>query len=415
MFISHSKNYRKKLYLSWHSRSQTSSKQTLRDKVYKSTAGLLSILMLSALPVSASEEDRSYDKVAPYQEQLPAGTVSQYGMLPIYGRDVADGSYQVEVHSSSSMFRVIDATLTVANGEMEAAITLSGTGYLKLFLGTGEEAARSDISSYIGYEEEEDGHYTYTLPVEALNKEIPCAAFSKRKDRWYDRLILFDASSLPEDALAVTLPDYDTIEKAMRLWERNQANNTDSTGDSIDSENMNNTADSIDSESMNNTADSIDSESTTSSAVEAIEVDMNDGEYSIELTLTGGSGKASVVSPTILTVKDGKAYAQIQWSSSNYDYMLIGKEKYLNMAEPEAYSVFEIPITAMDEPMTVIADTTAMGTPHEVEYTLTFYFDTIGSKSQMPQEAAKRVVAVALLIIIGGGILNHYMKKKRLG
>lgn len=394
MFTSHFKNHRKILYLPGQSRIQTSSKRALHIKVCQSIAGLLSILMLSALPVSASEEERSYDKVAPYQEQLPAGTVSQYGMLPIYGRDVADGSYPVEVHSSSSMFRIIDATLTVTGGEMEAAITLSGTGYLKLFLGTGEEAAKSDISFYIGYEEDADGHYTYTLPVEALNKEIPCAAFSKRKDRWYDRLILFDASSLPEDALAVTLPDYDTIEKAMRLWERNQADDTDTT---------------------DSTEDSGDSENVTLSATEAIELDMDDGEYSIELTLTGGSGKASVVSPTILTVQDGRAYAQIQWSSSNYDYMLIGEEKYLNMAEPEAYSVFEIPVTAMDEPMTVIADTTAMGTPHEVAYTLTFYFDTISSKSQMPQEAAKRVVAVALLIIIGGGILNHYMKKKRLG
>lgn len=387
--------------------------------LYKSAAGILGLLMLFAAPAFASEEDISYDKVAPYQEQLPAGTVSQYGMLPIYGRDVADGSYHVEVKSSSSMFRVIDATLTVTDGEMEAVITLSGTGYLKLFPGTGEEAAESDFSSYIGYEEDADGHYTYTFPVEALNKEIPCAAFSRRKERWYDRLILFDASSLPEDALAVSLPDYDTIEKAMRLWERNNAEKAEETDDSSSAVSKD-TADAKDSE-LTDTAGNSDNadisgiNGNTVSSAEAMELDMDDGEYSIELTLTGGSGKASVVSPTILTIKDGKAYAQIRWSSSNYDYMLLGTDKYLNLAEPEAYSLFEIPVTAMDEAIPIVADTTAMGTPHEVAYSLTFYYDTIGSKSQMPQEAAKRVVAVALLIIIGGGILNHFMKKRRLG
>ena len=63
--------------------------------------------------------------------------------------------------------------------------------------------------------------------------------------------------------------------------------------------------------------------------------------------------------------------------------------------------------------MPVIADTLAMGTPHEINYTLIFYSDSIGSKSQLPQEAAKRVVAVAMVIIVGGGILNYFVKKKR--
>ena len=56
----------------------------------------------------------------------------------------------------------------------------------------------------------------------------------------------------------------------------------------------------------------------------------------------------------------------------------------------------------MDEGMPVIADTTAMGAPHEIDYTLTFYSDSIGSKSQLPQEAAKRVVAVAVVIMLVG-------------
>lgn len=147
-------------------------------------------------------------------------------------------------------------------------------------------------------------------------------------------------------------------------------------------------------------------------AASSLSLDKEDGEYSIQVDLEGGSGKASVTSPTLITVKDGKATADIQWSSSNYDYMIVDGEKYLPVNEEGQNSEFEIPVTAMDEGMSVIADTTAMGTPHEISYTLTFYSDSIGSKSQMPQEAAKRVVAVALIIIVGGGILNYFVNKR---
>ena len=143
-----------------------------------------------------------------------------------------------------------------------------------------------------------------------------------------------------------------------------------------------------------------------------IETDLEDGEYSIQVDLEGGSGKASVTSPTILTVEDGKAYAQIQWSSSNYDYMIVDGEKFQNESEEGRNSVFTIPVTALDDKMEVIADTLAMGAPHEIDYTLTFYEASIGSKGQLPQEAAKRVVAVAMVIIVGGGILNYFVNKR---
>ena len=145
---------------------------------------------------------------------------------------------------------------------------------------------------------------------------------------------------------------------------------------------------------------------------DGMSVDKEDGEYSIQVDLEGGSCKASVTSPTILTVEDGKAYAQIQWSSSNYDYMIVDGEKYLPTNEEGMNSVFEIPVLSMDEALPVIADTTAMGAPHEIDYNLTFYSDSIGPKSQLPQEAAKRVVAVAMVIIVGGGILNYFVNKR---
>ena len=96
-----------------------------------------------------------------------------------------------------------------------------------------------------------------------------------------------------------------------------------------------------------------------------------DGEYSVNVTLEGGSGRATVESPAALTVADGKMTAVIRWSSPNYDYMIVDGEKYLP-TNTEGNSTFEIPVSALGTPLAVTADTVAMSTPHEIEYTLTF-------------------------------------------
>ena len=95
-----------------------------------------------------------------------------------------------------------------------------------------------------------------------------------------------------------------------------------------------------------------------------------DGTYTCDVTLEGGSGRATVDSPAALTVADGRMTATIVWSSPNYDYMLVDGEKYLP-TNTEGNSTFEIPVTALDTPLDVVGDTVAMSTPHEIEYTLT--------------------------------------------
>ncbi len=365
-------------------------------------------------PEAASQEERAeqgtMEQTGRVAEAEAAHVeVGKYGMLPIYGFDVVDGTYPVEVRSSSTMFRVVEAELTVENGRMEAVLTLSGTGYSRLFMGTGQEAVRASEAEFIDFVENEDGQYTYTVPVEALDKKLDCAAFSRRKEMWYERTLLFEASSLPKEALLVELPDYDRIEAALEAWEN--AENEETAPSQVPDTEAKSAA-----EALPETEDqtSVDAGAQSgSSPVTPMSVDLEDGEYAIELSLMGGSGKASVVSPTLLTVREGRAYARLQWSSSNYDYMIVGTEKYLNENTEGGNSLFQIPVEAMDRELSVIADTTAMGTPHEVEYALTFYSDTIGPKSQLPQEAAKRVVIIALAIILGGGVLNHYVNKKR--
>ena len=105
-------------------------------------------------------------------------------------------------------------------------------------------------------------------------------------------------------------------------------------------------------------------------AAEAVETPA-DGSYTCEVTLEGGSGRATVDSPAALTVADGKMTATIVWASPNYDYMIVDGEKYLP-TNTEGNSTFEIPVSALGVPLSVVADTVAMSTPHEIEYTLTF-------------------------------------------
>lgn len=235
---------------------------------------------------------------------------------PVYADAIKEGVYSIKVDSSSSMFRVTECELTVKDGAMNAVMTMGGTGYLKVFMGTAENALKADEEDYIPYVETESGTNTFEIPVSALDMGINCSAFSKNKEKWYDRVLVFCSDSLPAAAFA-------------------------------------------------------DGSVTT---VESLELE--DGRYSIAVTLEGGSGRASVESPAVLRVEDGKAYATIIWGSPNYDYMKVNDVKF-DVISSERNSAFEIPVSGFDWRMPVIADTIAMSEPHEIEYILKFDSGTL--------------------------------------
>lgn len=258
-------------------------------------------------------EETEKSQVASAADMSTVENVVEEDMVPVYGSSIRDGVYSVSVDSSSSMFNITACKLTVENGQMTAVMHMGGTGYLKVFMGTGEEAVQADEADYIPYVENDDGTHSFTVPVEALDMGISCSAFSKSKQMWYERTLVFRADSLPMDAFQ---DDMFTSVQSLGL---------------------------------------------------------EDGNYTVEVQLEGGSGKAKVDSPALLRVENGEAWATIVWSSSNYDYMKVNGEKYLSLAE-EGNSTFEIPVIAFDFKVPVLADTTAMSTPHEIEYTL--YFDS---------------------------------------
>lgn len=269
---------------------------------------------------SNQENAGAYGQTASDKETVSQSEVEEAGMMPVYGSAVKDGVYQIAVDSSSSMFKITSCELTVENGSMRAVMTMSGTGYLKLYMGTGEEAVKASEQEYIPYVETADGAHTFEVPVEALDMGIACSAFSKNKEKWYDRELLFRSDSLPADAFA---------------------------------------------EGMLVTAESLK---------------LADGNYTAQVMLGGGSGKASVESPAKLRVENGNVFATVVWGSANYDYMKVDGKKY-ELLNTEGNSTFEIPVAGFDRRLPVIADTIAMSQPHEIEYTLTFDSATLTQSS----------------------------------
>ena len=97
-----------------------------------------------------------------------------------------------------------------------------------------------------------------------------------------------------------------------------------------------------------------------------------DGSYWIRVSMTGGSGRASISSPTGFYVKEGQATADIHWSSASYDYMKLDGVRYEAFTDAAGHSAMTIPVSALDTSIPVLADTTAMSKPYEIEYQLSF-------------------------------------------
>ncbi|MBP5581432.1 MAG: hypothetical protein J6X85_06560 [Ruminococcus sp.] len=252
-------------------------------------------------------------EAATEHETAAQNEVGYEGMTEVKLDELNMGNYRVSVDSSSSMFKIADCILHVSDHDMVADIIIDSKSYDALFMGTEEEAKNAAESDRITYTTNKNEQSVFTVPVEALDKEIQCAALSAKKQEWYGRTLVFRADSLP-----------DTAFKEQRY-------------------------------------------------ATAKSLKLEDGEYTIDVKMEGGSGKASIESPAKLTVKGGKATAKIVWSSDKYDKMEVNYLEYTPEIA-DGHSVFEIPVGGFDYRMHVKAETTAMSEPHMIEYTL--YFDS---------------------------------------
>lgn len=234
-----------------------------------------------------------------------------------------DGVYTAEFSTDSSMFHVSEAcdgkgTLTVKDGVMTIHISLGSKKILNLYPGLAEDAAKD--GAVLLAPTTDTVTYSDGMTEEVYGFDVPVPVIGEEFD-----LALIGTKG---------------------KWYDHKVKVSDPVAEGA--------------------ADTFDL-----SAVE-------DGSYTIELTMEGGSGRASIQSPAQLAIADGAATATLEWSSPNYDYMLVNGEKYLPV-NTEGNSVFEVPVEALDAPLTMIGDTVAMSTPHEVEYTVTFHSETLES------------------------------------
>ena len=262
--------------------------------------------------------------------------------------ELEDGTYKVDFNTDSGMFHENPdyndgkATLTVKDGKMTVHITLNSKNIVQLFLGSAEDAQKdgaevleptTDTVTYSDGMSEEV--YGFDIPVPAIDEEFDVALIGT-KGKWYDH----------------------------KVSVKNPVKSDDTDAKKDDKENK-------DADSKADDTDKDAKDSKTSEGKTLADLNLEDGDYTMDVTLTGGSGRATIDSPAAIKVEGDKATATIVWSSPNYDYMLVDGEKY-EPVNKDGNSTFEIPVSVFDAEMEVTADTVAMSEPHEIDYTLNF-------------------------------------------
>ena len=267
---------------------------------------------------SAAPASESASKAASTVETAPAA--ESESETPAAEAALPDGVYTADFNTDSSMFHANEScdgkgTLTVADGQMTMHVSLQSKKIVNLYLGMAADAADHEAD----WLQPTTDTVTYSdgTSEEVYGFDIPVAAV----DADFQLAILGTKGTWYDHTVSVA-----------------------------------------------------NAEPADETAAEA----PADGSYTCAVTLEGGSGRATVESPAALTVADGAMTATIVWSSPNYDYMLIDGEKYLPI-NTEGNSTFVIPVAALDTALVVTADTVAMSTPHEIDYTLTFASATLAA------------------------------------
>lgn len=302
--------------------------KTVRNKIII-VGGLSACLLLGGCGAGQAADATSAESTVATQESTVTLTESTEAAETVSTEttqneaQLPDGVYTAEFSTDSSMFHVSEAcdgkgTLTVKDGVMTIHISLGSKKILNLYPGLAEDAAKD--GAVLLEPTTDTVTYSDGMTEEVYGFDVPVPVIGEE----FDLALIGTKGKWYDHKVKVSGPVAE------------------------------------------GTADTFDL-----STVE-------DGTYTIELTMEGGSGRASIQSPAQLAIADGAATATLEWSSPNYDYMLVNGEKYLPV-NTEGNSVFEVPVEALDAPLTMIGDTVAMSTPHEVEYTVTFHSETLES------------------------------------
>lgn len=299
------------------------------------------------VPTTPGTPTKPAPSTAPSQPARPAG-------VP------ADGVYTTTISTGAEMFRVVATILTVKNGKMSAEITLSGTGYDYLYMGTAAEAAgnesqwigcKDEQKSYIENGEEKTGR-SYIIPISTLDTPLAMASHSVKRDRWYDRSITVSSNNLKKISSGEA-----------GNGEGGSLNPTPTVVETATKDSVKDTT----------PAEESKSESDTSGSTSQVnsKTKLKDGVYTPDkFTWSGGTGKVSITCDKV-TIKNGQALATIAFSSSAYQYVKANGRKYLP-THTGGKSIFVIPVE-LNKNNKIIGMTTKMSAAHEIEYSIMVY------------------------------------------
>lgn len=429
-------------------------------------------------------------------------------------KTLTDGNYQVDVDTGNKMFKVTNCILTSEKGKMYAVITLSGTGYDYLYMGSAADAAEAAAKDYISYVADEAGKYTYKVPVESLDKGIAVAAHSIKKDKWYDRTLIFSSASakriiadgtyqvnaeaggkmfrvtdcvmtvkngqmtaavtlsgqgynriylgdvnnasddeknwiLPDSLLAEQYTFQIPVEKLdevmtiavhttksnkwdtrtltfhsegmTKIADSNNGNasngNNGSNGSLTPGGNNNNPGNGSNGNNQGNAENNNGNSGTTGNNTtnngkpdqeSKYESDLNkstarvnsttglkDGVYTPDsFSWSGGTGKVSITCSKV-TVTGGQAYATITFSSPHYQYVKANGNVYYPSAKTGSSTSFVIPVE-MNKNNSVVGMTTAMSTAHEIKYTIFVYIAEAAKANASARANGKEVTVIGV-------------------
>lgn len=316
----------------------------------------------NTLTVSLKEEAGSQTPSEPENPTEPSVPETPTEVVVI----VPDGTYTIQVTSSAAMFKITACTLTAKEQKLMAALTLSGTGYDKLYLGTAAAAAKAAQTEMISHRTDSEGRYVFDFPVASLDKEIAVAAHSSSKDSWYDRTLVFQSSTLAMvQEQEKTDSGTDTTPSTVEKEDTSQSGYTNSKGELTE-------------EGIRNLESTIQ------------KGEVLDGTYKPSFGFTGGTGKTKISCDKVV-VKNGKATATITFSSASYTWVKVNGTKYTNQNQG-GNSTFTIPIN-LNGKTSIVAETTAMSAAHEIDYVLYCYVDgTVVKTSKTTQSDSDGVI-----------------------
>lgn len=315
-------------------------------------------------------------------------------------KTLTDGTYQVNAEAGGKMFRVTDCVMTVKNGQMTAAVTLSGQGYNRIYLGD-EKNAPGDEKNWILPDSLLAEQYTFQIPVEKLDEVMTIAVHTTKSNKWVTRTLTFHSEGMTKIADSnngnASNGNNGSNGSLKPGGNNNNPGNGSNGNNQGNAENNNGNSGTTGNNTTNNgkpdQESKYESDLNKSTARVNSTTGLKDGVYTPDsFSWSGGTGKVSITCSKV-TVTGGQAYATITFSSPHYQYVKANGNVYYPSAKTGSSTSFVIPVE-LNKNNSVVGMTTAMSTAHEIKYTIFVYIAEAAKANASARANGKEVTVI---------------------